>query len=387
MIQTAGTSRRGDSSASRPGSRRSSRSAGTCWRSSRSSQEIGGSLHFVDIVQSVAPRLGEAFGLDRCSIFLAERGGQTVRLVASYEDPSIRNYVVDLDRYPELKRALQTGADGLHPRRRQRPDAAARPRRADAPAGEVHHRGARSRGGARRSARSSCAPSATGPSFSEADVQFCQVVASLTAKALRNAHRFERLQAPARRGRRPAPARTGSGWRCSASSAGCWRRSPQQGGPVGARACSARATRGGARPAGRRGHDGAGPGGRRPVSPAAPPSGPPSCAGCIDRANHAYYVARRARDLGRRVRPPLPRAAGARGGAPGAPHPRQPHPARRRRARDRAREAHPPPADALARQRLHRPRSWRRGRSATPGSTPRCAPAATPPRSRSTAPP
>ena len=33
-----------------------------------------------------------------------------------------------------------------------------------------------------------------GPSFSAADIQFCQVVANLTAKALRNAHRFERLQ-------------------------------------------------------------------------------------------------------------------------------------------------------------------------------------------------
>src|SRR6187401_467082 len=72
-------------------------------------QEIAGSLHFVDIVQAVARRLGETFGLDRSSIFLADRGGQTVRLVASYEDPSIRNYVVDVDRYPELKRALQTG--------------------------------------------------------------------------------------------------------------------------------------------------------------------------------------------------------------------------------------------------------------------------------------
>ena len=61
-------------------------------------QDVGGSL-----------RLGETFGLDRCSIFLAERGGGSVRLVASYEDPGIRNYVVDLDRYPELRRALQTG--------------------------------------------------------------------------------------------------------------------------------------------------------------------------------------------------------------------------------------------------------------------------------------
>ena len=72
-------------------------------------QELAGSLHFVDIMQSIARRLGEAFGLDRSSIFLAERDGRTARLVASFEDPSIRNYVVDLDRYPELKRAIHSG--------------------------------------------------------------------------------------------------------------------------------------------------------------------------------------------------------------------------------------------------------------------------------------
>ena len=42
-------------------------------------QEIAGSLQFVDIVQSVARRLGEAFGLDRSSIFLTERGGEVFR--------------------------------------------------------------------------------------------------------------------------------------------------------------------------------------------------------------------------------------------------------------------------------------------------------------------
>jgi GAF domain-containing protein len=71
-------------------------------------QDVGGSLHFAEVVQSVTLRLGETFGLDRCSIF------------------------------------LRTFRDG--------------------------------------------------PSFSSADVQFCQVVANLTAKALRNAHRFERLR-------------------------------------------------------------------------------------------------------------------------------------------------------------------------------------------------
>ena len=56
-----------------------------------------------------------------------------------------------------------------------------------------------------------------GPAFTEADVQFCQVVANLTAKALRNAHRFERLQMrrgedPARRARPTGSARRWSGF-------------------------------------------------------------------------------------------------------------------------------------------------------------------------------
>ena len=61
-------------------------------------KEVSTSLHFIDILQVIARKLGETFGLDRCSIFLAERGGKSVRLVASYEDPTIRNYVVDLER-------------------------------------------------------------------------------------------------------------------------------------------------------------------------------------------------------------------------------------------------------------------------------------------------
>src|SRR5690349_10752784 len=71
-------------------------------------QEISSSLHFVDILQAIARKLGDAFGLDRCAIFLSTEQNE-VRLVASYEDPTIRNLVVDLNRYPELKRALDSG--------------------------------------------------------------------------------------------------------------------------------------------------------------------------------------------------------------------------------------------------------------------------------------
>jgi len=71
-------------------------------------QEISASLHFVDILQAIARKLGDAFGLDRCAIFLSGEQNE-VRLVASYEDPTIRNLVVDLARYPELKRAFDSG--------------------------------------------------------------------------------------------------------------------------------------------------------------------------------------------------------------------------------------------------------------------------------------
>lgn len=157
-------------------------------------REIGGSLHYVDIVQGVARRLGQAFGLDRCSVFLAERGGGTVHLVASYEDPSIRNHVVDLGRYPELRRALDTGRTVNIPDISEDPELAAivsalSSRMVKAitvvpitwkgtPIGAIFLRTFRE-----------------GPACTAADIRFVEVVAELTATALRNAHRFERLQA------------------------------------------------------------------------------------------------------------------------------------------------------------------------------------------------
>lgn len=154
-------------------------------------QEISSSLHFVDILQAIARKLGQTFGLDRCSIFLAGES-EEVRLVASYEDPSIRNLVVDLDRYPELRRAFDSGETVFIP------DAANDPMLQNVRE-QLHLRNVRSivvvpirwRGSVigaifLRTERDA-------PAFSDSDVRFCQVVASLAAKALRNAHRFESL--------------------------------------------------------------------------------------------------------------------------------------------------------------------------------------------------
>lgn len=154
-------------------------------------QEISTSLHFVDILQTIARKLGETFGLDRCAIFLTGAGAE-VRLVASYEDPTIRNLVVDLNRYPELKRAFESGETVFIP------DAANEPMLKSVRAA-LDVRNVRSIvvvpiewegtviGAIFLRTEREAEP------FSDVDVRFCQGIAALTARSLRNAHRFESL--------------------------------------------------------------------------------------------------------------------------------------------------------------------------------------------------
>src|SRR5678809_910464 len=154
-------------------------------------QDISSSLHFVDILQAIARKLGETFGLDRCSIYLAG-GNAEVRLVASYEDPSIRNLVVDLDRYPELKRAFDSGETVFIP------DAVTDPSLKSIKA-TLDMRNVRSiivvpiRWQGTVIGAIFLRTDRGAEPFSDADVRFCQVVASLTAKVLRNAHRLEAM--------------------------------------------------------------------------------------------------------------------------------------------------------------------------------------------------
>ena len=158
-------------------------------------RDVTGSQHYQDIVQAVTRRLGNLFGLDRCSVFLAARaGGPDVHLVASYEDPSIRNHLVDLSRYPEIRRALDTGQVVHIPNAMTDPTlAAVAPNLA-----------------ARRVQSITVVPMSVqghvigalflrtyreGQPFEDGDVEFCRVVAETTARALRMSHRMERLQA------------------------------------------------------------------------------------------------------------------------------------------------------------------------------------------------
>jgi GAF domain-containing protein len=151
--------------------------------------EISGASHFVDILQIVTRRLGQTYGLDRCSICLID-DQRDARVMAASDQPGLTNLRVDLERYPELKHALESGETVFIP---------------DVHADPV----LRGMGAvlALRNVRSivvvpiqwrstvigaiflrterGAAP------FSEHDVHFCQAIAALTANALRNAHRVE----------------------------------------------------------------------------------------------------------------------------------------------------------------------------------------------------
>ena len=143
-------------------------------------QEVSASLHFVDVLQTIARKLGETFGLDRCAIFLSG-DKDDVRLVASYEDPTIRNLVVDLNRYPELKRAFESGETVFIP------DAANDPQLRSIKS-QLDVRNVRSivvvpiRWEGSVIGAIFLRTERDAEPFGESDVRFCQTVASLTAR-------------------------------------------------------------------------------------------------------------------------------------------------------------------------------------------------------------
>lgn len=151
-------------------------------------REMAAATSFVEVLHAITRILGRSFALDRCSIYLAGGEGEA-RLVASFENPAIRNLVVDLERYPELKRVFESGEPVFIADAAQ--DLALAPAR-DALAlrnvGAIAVVPMRWRGGTigaifLRTDRGAPAP------LSEADLRFCQVVASLAAQALHNARR------------------------------------------------------------------------------------------------------------------------------------------------------------------------------------------------------
>jgi two-component system, cell cycle response regulator len=68
-----------------------------------------------EIYKVLARRVARALDLRHCSVVIAAPGESTGTVVAAYDDPSITDLTVQIDRYPELLSALRTGRVVLVP--------------------------------------------------------------------------------------------------------------------------------------------------------------------------------------------------------------------------------------------------------------------------------
>lgn len=77
--------------------------------------EVASELTAAEIYKVLARRVARALDLHHCSVVLAATGEDTGTVVAAYDDPSITNLEVRIDRYPELLAALRTSRPVLVP--------------------------------------------------------------------------------------------------------------------------------------------------------------------------------------------------------------------------------------------------------------------------------
>jgi len=72
-------------------------------------REVTASLNPEEIYQILVRRVATGLRIARCSVVLAEPGAVEGTVVAAFENPTLRDLRVQLDKYPEIKRAMMTG--------------------------------------------------------------------------------------------------------------------------------------------------------------------------------------------------------------------------------------------------------------------------------------
>ena len=71
-------------------------------------QEVSAALRAEEIFQTLVRRVGQALSLSHCSFVVTSPGADHGRVVAVYENPSVRDMRVELSHYPEIQEALRT---------------------------------------------------------------------------------------------------------------------------------------------------------------------------------------------------------------------------------------------------------------------------------------
>ena len=72
-------------------------------------REVTGDLTSNEIYHVLARRVARALDLTRCSVILARPGDRVGMVAASFEHALVKNFELNLDRYPEIRAALDTG--------------------------------------------------------------------------------------------------------------------------------------------------------------------------------------------------------------------------------------------------------------------------------------
>jgi two-component system cell cycle response regulator len=71
--------------------------------------EVTGDLSVTELYQLLVGRAARALAVSHCSVILAAPGARTAQVVAAVENPKVHNLEVQLERYPELQAAFDTG--------------------------------------------------------------------------------------------------------------------------------------------------------------------------------------------------------------------------------------------------------------------------------------
>ena len=73
------------------------------------------SLNSAEIYQILVRRVAAGLRIARCSVVLAAPGDREGTVVAAFENPNLRDLRVDLTKYPEITRALESGETVMVP--------------------------------------------------------------------------------------------------------------------------------------------------------------------------------------------------------------------------------------------------------------------------------
>jgi two-component system, cell cycle response regulator len=71
--------------------------------------EVTGDLSVSELFHLLVRRAARALGVSHCSVVLARPGDAQASVVAAYENPGLQQLTIQLERYPELKAALDSG--------------------------------------------------------------------------------------------------------------------------------------------------------------------------------------------------------------------------------------------------------------------------------------